>query len=79
MLPAAKELIESFVDRTFKQPLARGVTSTDRVLWFKNWTALQSVRTLEHFHVMVRDADKSLLTLWTEGHERVLGGQLSKG
>lgn len=36
----------------------------DRVLWFKNWAALQSVSALEHFHVMVRDVSESLLESW---------------
>jgi hypothetical protein len=37
----------------------------DRVLWFKNWAALQSVRSLEHIHVLVRDVPDSLITEWT--------------
>ena len=37
----------------------------DRVLWFRNWTGLQSVRGLEHVHVLVRDAPKVLLDWWT--------------
>ncbi|UKZ81215.1 hypothetical protein TrVFT333_008987 [Trichoderma virens FT-333] len=36
-----------------------------QVLWFKNWVALQSVRTLEHFHVLVRDVDDDMLERWT--------------
>ena len=36
----------------------------DRVLWFRNWTGLQSVRGLEHVHVLVRDASRELLDLW---------------
>jgi hypothetical protein len=37
----------------------------ERVLWFKNWSALQSVRSLEHIHVLVRDVPDSLITEWT--------------
>ena len=65
LLPAARASVEKFVDQTFRQPLALTGSSTDRVLWFKNWTKLQSVRALEHFHVMVKDADEQLLRRWT--------------
>ncbi|KAH7313392.1 hypothetical protein B0I35DRAFT_480081 [Stachybotrys elegans] len=54
--PAA---VQSFVQRHFIDALGPG--GKDRVLWFKNWVALQSVRTLEHFHVMVRDVDDDML------------------
>ena len=68
LLPESRALIERFVDRTFVQRLKReGGRSDpeDSVLWFKNWTALQSVGALEHVHVMVRGADQRLLTEWT--------------
>lgn len=39
----------------------------DRVFWFKNWVSLQSVRALEHIHVIVRGATKEDLELWTGG------------
>lgn len=59
--------IETFLSATFVQRLARE-SHTDppenRVLWFKNWTALQSVSALEHFHVMVRDPSDDALKEW---------------
>lgn len=33
----------------------------DDVLWFRNWTSLQSVRAIEHVHILVRDAPKDLI------------------
>lgn len=70
----SRALIEDFVDRTFVARLAREATTggEDRdpktqVLWFKNWGALQSVRALEHVHILVRDVPESILKEWTGG------------
>ena len=73
LISESKDLIQSFVDRQFVQRLKRepGVQDVeDRILWFKNWTALQSVGALEHFHVMVRDVSEDLLVEWTGESER---------
>lgn len=74
LTPESAALIEGFVQRTFVEPLSsyrskEGVAGDsdhqhDRVLWFRNWTGLQSVRGLEHVHVLVRDAPKDLLYWW---------------
>lgn len=74
LTPESAALVERFVQRTFVEPLSsyrskQGVaensgTGDDRVLWFRNWTGLQSVRGLEHVHVLVRDAPKTLLDRW---------------
>ncbi|KAL4939633.1 hypothetical protein BDV06DRAFT_198522 [Aspergillus oleicola] len=65
----SKGLIEGFVRRTFVDRLVRdGMRVTeaeDRVLWFKNYTALQSVRGLEHVHVLMRDVEEKFLVEWT--------------
>lgn len=67
----ARALIEDFVNRTFVARLAQEATDgKDRdpraqVLWFKNWGALQSVRALEHVHVLIRDAPENVLKEWT--------------
>ncbi|KAI9762213.1 MAG: NADH-cytochrome b5 reductase [Chaenotheca gracillima] len=58
----SRRLIEDFVGRTFTQKLTKG---EDKVLWFKNWTALQSVRSLEHVHVLVRDVPLGMIEEWT--------------
>lgn len=71
----SRAIIESFVDRTFVQRLQKvaGFEHTDKdvirkenVLWFKNWTALQSVRSLEHFHVLLRGVPNAIITEWTD-------------
>ncbi|KNG91721.1 hypothetical protein ANOM_000233 [Aspergillus nomiae NRRL 13137] len=66
----SRALIEDFVHRTFVARLAQegNLTFSDpkeNVLWFKNWTALQSVRSLEHMHVLVRGVPEHILQEWT--------------
>lgn len=67
LLPEGRAQIESFVNQTFAGPLqaAYEKDGDDRVLWFKNWSALQSVGALEHFHCFVRGAEERLLSEWT--------------
>ncbi|KAK6341171.1 hypothetical protein TWF696_008257 [Orbilia brochopaga] len=48
--PASRTLIVDFVNRVFVTGLG---LPAEKVLWFKNWAALQSVRTVEHIHVLV--------------------------
>jgi hypothetical protein len=55
------KMIESYVHQTFVRGLG---LSSDDVLWFKNYAALQSVRELEHFHVLLNNvADGKLDSL----------------
>lgn len=65
----SRALIEDFVQRTFVARLAqegkRFADPKEHVLWFKNWTALQSVRSLEHMHVLVRGVPEHILREWT--------------
>ncbi|KAL6878009.1 hypothetical protein HDV57DRAFT_518388 [Trichoderma longibrachiatum] len=63
LTPESRARVERFVKEYFVDALGPG--GEDRVLWFKNWVALQSVRTLEHFHVLVRDVDDDVLERWT--------------
>ncbi|KAK4502898.1 hypothetical protein PRZ48_006324 [Zasmidium cellare] len=60
----SRRVIEEFVRRTFVERLGAG--GGERVLWFKNWVSLQSVRGVDHVHVLVRDAPKELVEKWTE-------------
>ena len=71
LTPDSVALVEEFVQKTFVEPLSSQGSKEDvfdcqhdRVLWFRNWTGLQSVRGLEHVHVLIRDAPKDLLDLW---------------
>lgn len=36
----------------------------ERVMWFKNWVSLQSVRGVDHVHVLVRDPPEGLMREW---------------
>lgn len=58
----SRRLLGDFVKRRFVDDLEGG---EERVLWFKNWVALQSVRALEHIHVLVRGVDDDTLERWT--------------
>ncbi|KAF2637117.1 hypothetical protein P280DRAFT_501003 [Massarina eburnea CBS 473.64] len=56
-------LVEEFVKREFRDK-AGEVEEGTKVQWFKNTTNLQSVRSLEHVHVLVRDVDEEVLKQW---------------
>ncbi|CAN8096526.1 unnamed protein product [Discula destructiva] len=60
--PESRQLIRDFVKRYFVDKLGPG--GEERVMWFKNWVSLQSVRSLEHIHVLVKDVDPALLEEW---------------
>ncbi|KAG5950241.1 hypothetical protein E4U53_005340 [Claviceps sorghi] len=63
MTPESRALVADFVTRYFVDSL--GQSGEQRVLWFKNWVALQSVRALEHIHVLVKDVGDDVLERWT--------------
>jgi hypothetical protein len=66
-----QEMVQSFVTEHFERGL--GLEGQDRVLWFKNWGALQSVRALEHFHVFLRlEANNDALLAFLERHSRTV-------
>ncbi|KAF2096595.1 hypothetical protein NA57DRAFT_43036 [Rhizodiscina lignyota] len=63
-------LIRDFMERYFVKRmretglLGEKEESQKRVMWFKNWIKLQSVRAIEHVHVLVRGASEELLQEW---------------
>jgi hypothetical protein len=57
--PESRAIIEDFVRRFFAADVG-----AENVLWFKNWVALQSVRGVDHVHVMVRDVSPAILEKW---------------
>lgn len=59
-----KEIVEDFVRREFREK-SREREEGSKIIWFKNTTNLQSVRSLEHFHVLVKDVDADVLEQWT--------------
>ena len=68
LLPEAEAQVQGFVNARLVAPIKarNGREDDDNVLWFKNWSALQSVGALEHFHCLVKGADKGLLEEWAQ-------------
>lgn len=63
----SRRIIEDFVESTFSTPLDSLFgprKGRENVLWFKNWVALQSVRGVDHIHVLLRDVPKHLIDDW---------------
>lgn len=58
-----RRIVESFVNTEFRVK-AREEDKDSKVIWFKNTTNLQSVRSLEHLHVLVRRVDDNVLGQW---------------
>jgi hypothetical protein len=59
LTPRGAAMAEEFVRKAFDGPL--GVEGQDKVLWFQNPTAFQSVRAISHLHVFVRDVEDEVL------------------
>lgn len=51
-MPETRQQIDDYVDKTFVPRCGK-----ENVIWFKNWAALKSIHAVEHFHVMLFDAD----------------------
>lgn len=51
MTPESRRSVGKFVKNFFADKL--GLDGDDKVLWFKNWVALQSVRTLERMYILI--------------------------
>ena len=63
--------MQRFFVRALERELDVGVEGparepSERVVWFKNWVGLQSVRGVEHVHVLVRGCSEGLLNRWTD-------------
>ncbi|KAF2651903.1 hypothetical protein K491DRAFT_636575 [Lophiostoma macrostomum CBS 122681] len=63
LTPEGRKIVVDFVDREFRQKVGEDKEG-DKVQWFKNTTNLQSVRSLEHVHVLVRGVDDDVLKQW---------------
>ncbi|KAL8943184.1 MAG: hypothetical protein Q9216_001238 [Gyalolechia sp. 2 TL-2023] len=57
-----RQEIDAYVNRTFRQAVPK-----DNVIWFKNWKALKSIHSVEHFHVMLFDPDPEFVKEVTHG------------
>ncbi|KAK3722947.1 hypothetical protein LTR37_002092 [Vermiconidia calcicola] len=61
--PESRRLIEELVEQYFMRELKGG---REQVMWFKNWVSLQSVRGVDHVHVLARDVPDDVIKRWTE-------------
>ncbi|KAF2279479.1 uncharacterized protein EI97DRAFT_464735 [Westerdykella ornata] len=58
-------IVEAFVRREFRERVGEGEgREGERVLWFRNPTNLQSVRSLEHVHVLIRGVTEEEAERW---------------
>ncbi|KAK4147604.1 uncharacterized protein C8A04DRAFT_33774 [Dichotomopilus funicola] len=57
----ARAKVDAYVRKAFAK------LNPDHVVWFKNWAALKSVRSVEHFHVMLFDPDMDVVNEITHG------------
>ena len=71
MTPEGRALVQQFIQRKFIDHVKDLPGSEEKVLWFKNWVALQSVPGLEHVHVLVRDVPQEIILDWTGGETAV--------
>ena len=65
--------IEDFVQRTFVRMLPQSTDhdGKDQIMWFKNWAGLQSVRGIEHVHILARDISDDTLSGWLRHDQRL--------
>lgn len=65
--PKSKVLINTYVTETFVKNKSLCIDDYS-VVWFKNWSALQSIPALEHFHVLLYNPNmKELEKLYGSG------------
>ena len=57
-----RQRIEDYVAKNFMSKVPK-----ENVTWFKNWKSLKSVHAVEHFHVMLFEADEQFLKDITHG------------
>lgn len=67
MTPKSRQRVEEFIQTKFVDRVKDLPGEEEKVIWFKNWTALQSVPGMEHVHVLVRDVPDSIIEEWTNG------------
>jgi hypothetical protein len=58
-------MVDDFVRGEFRKKAGEEVEES-KIIWFKNTTNLQSVRSLEHVHILVRNVEESVLEQWTQ-------------
>ncbi|KAF4335166.1 hypothetical protein FBEOM_10981 [Fusarium beomiforme] len=69
----ARKEIDDFVTKTF-----RTYVPEETVLWFRNWRGLQSVNSVQHFHVMLFNPDPDFVRKVTKGDIPRAGIEVNK-
>ncbi|KAF4455451.1 hypothetical protein F53441_2240 [Fusarium austroafricanum] len=69
----ARKEIDDFVTRSFRTHVPE-----ENVLWFRNWQGLQSVKTVQHLHVMLFDPDPDFIRKITKGDIPRAGIEVNK-
>lgn len=69
MTPKSRQQIQDFIQKTFIDRVQDLPGPSEKVMWFKNWTSLQSVPGMEHVHVLVRDVPPEIIDEWTGGEK----------
>lgn len=73
----SREMVEEFVTRVFRKGAGEEDGETgSKVLWFKNPTGLQSVRGIDHVHVLVRGVSEEVVEGWVRENGRKRSGEL---
>jgi hypothetical protein len=67
MTPKSRQQVDDFIRTKFVDRVKHLPGKQEKVIWFKNWTALQSVPGMEHIHVLVRDVPEKVIMEWTDG------------
>ncbi|MCJ1244485.1 hypothetical protein MMC30_001683 [Trapelia coarctata] len=60
LTPQSRCMLEEFVQKTFVSRLDSEIAASS-VMWFKNWTALQSIRGIDHIHVLIWNMPDSMM------------------
>ncbi|KAJ5736427.1 uncharacterized protein N7483_001552 [Penicillium malachiteum] len=60
--PASCKAIADFIERMFSEHVKRGKYAGDNLQWFRNRTKWQSVRSLDHIHLVLRDVNETFVT-----------------
>lgn len=77
MTPKSRLQVEDFVQKTFVNRVKGLPGHEEKVMWFRNWTALQSIPGIEHIHIFVRDVPAAIIEEWT-GSDIPIGSQIEK-
>lgn len=72
LLPSEQLLVQRFVEQNFLEPMSKRGISEDRLRWYKNGLDLQSVKEIDHFHVLIKGIPDDILLEWTNEPEPVL-------